>query len=203
MKKPILILNRNWLPVAAKHSWSDAFVGMCSGAFKPVDIWYATNEDGIVDLNTIESMMVINSMEEWAEVPIRAYDEYVTSPKRVYRMPAVVVCAKFDQIPEKRTQFPTKQNIWKRDKYECQYTGEKLTREDLSIDHCLPSSRGGGNTWTNLVTCKKSLNVWKSDRTPEECGLKLINRPFKPAGGLNFDFLRDEWKVFLEGGDFS
>lgn len=203
MKKPILVLNRLWLPISAKHSWSDIFVGLCSGAFKPVDISYATDEKGIVDLNTIESMMVINSMEEWSEVPVRAYDEYVTSPKRVYRLPPVVVCSKFDQIPIRRAIFPTKQNIWKRDRYMCCYSGEKLTKDFLSVDHVIPSSRGGQNTWTNLATSHKEINRLKGDKTPEEAGLKLLWTPSKPKGGLSFDFIRDEWGVFLNGGNFE
>ena len=203
MKKPTLILNRNWLPINANKSYSDIFVGICSGAFKPIDITYATGEDGSVDLNTIESMNAVENLEEWGRCEIRPYDEFVNTPKRSYRMPSVVVCANFNQIPIKRAVFPTKQNIWKRDKYICLYTGEKLTRETVSLDHVLPSSRGGKNTWENLATASKSINHFKADRTPKEAGLTLIYKPFKPKGGMTFDFLRDEWKVFLDGGSFE
>jgi len=45
------------------------------------------------------------------------------------------------------------------------------------------------------------VNVWKSDRTPRECGLKLLWKPEKPNNGMVFDFLRKEWEIFLYGGD--
>ena len=96
--------------------------------------------------------------------------------------------------------FPTKANIWKRDNYTCAYTGEKLTKETVSVDHIIPQSRGGKNTWENLITASKKINVFKDDRTPKEAGLKLLWKPEKPRNGLVFDFMRDEWRVFLEGG---
>lgn len=203
MKKPVLVLNRNWMPVNAQKNWSDIFVGICSGAFRPVDITYASDEKGNIDLNTIESLNVINSIAEWADIEVRPYDEYVTTPKRIYRMPAIVVCAKYDQINKKRVQFPTFSNIIKRDQWTCQYTGEKLTTSTKSIDHIIPSSRGGQNTWENLVACKRELNTWKGDRTPKECGLKLIQQPHKPLNGYSFEFMRQEWEMFLDGGSFE
>lgn len=203
MKKPVLILNRNFFPINAQKNWSDIFVGICSGAFKPIDITYTVDENGQIDLNTIEYLNVIGSIKEWAEVEIRPYDEYVTTPNRIYRMPPIVVCANFKDILKKKMQFPTKSNIWKRDNYECQYSGEKLSRDELSCDHILPSSRGGLNSWENLVTCSKLINGQKGDKTPKEAGLKLIRQPKKPADGYSFDFMRKEWEMFLDGGNFE
>jgi 5-methylcytosine-specific restriction endonuclease McrA len=78
-----------------------------------------------------------------------------------------------------------------------------LTKDELTVDHVLPSSRGGENSWENLVTCDKTLNIWKSDRTPKECNLKLLNKPVKPKNGMVFSFLREEWKMFVDGGNFN
>ena len=55
----------------------------------------------------------------------------------------------------------------------------------------------------NSQACDKKLNIWKSDRTPKECGLKLLSKPTRPRNGMVFSFMRDEWKMFLESGDFS
>lgn len=64
--------------------------------------------------------------------------------------------------------------IWKRDNFVCQYCG---VQENLSIDHILPESQGGEMIDTNLVTACKSCNSMKSNRTPEEAGMKLMNDP--------------------------
>jgi hypothetical protein len=151
-----------------------------------------------VDKNKIEWLNVIRSFDEWKKMPIRDYDEYVSTPNTVYRLPNIVVCSTFNKIIFKKVLFPTKSNIWQRDNYICQYSGKKLTRENVTVDHILPKSRGGENSWTNLVTCDKDLNVWKGDRTPKECGLKLLNKPSQPKNGMVFSFMRDEWKMFID-----
>ena len=81
--------------------------------------------------------------------------------------------------------------------YTCQYSGKKLNKDQLSIDHILPISRGGKDTWENMVCCDRDVNSAKSNKLPDEAGLKLINKPKKPTNGLVFDTIRDEWKMFL------
>ena len=87
--------------------------------------------------------------------------------------------------------------------HNCMYTGEKLTRETVSVDHILPVSKGGQNTWENLATCQKALNIWKGDRTPKECGLKLLKKPEKPKNSYSMKFMREEWQQFVDGGKFE
>lgn len=47
----------------------------------------------------------------------------------------------------------------------CAYCGSDA---DLSPDHILPLSRGGGNTPENVTACCFACNKSKQDRTPEE-----------------------------------
>ena len=54
----------------------------------------------------------------------------------------------------------------------------------MTIDHVIPRSRGGGNTWSNLVTCCKKCNQKKRDRTPEEANMKLLNEPRRPKNSV-------------------
>ena len=68
--------------------------------------------------------------------------------------------------------------VFKRDNFECVYCGSK---KYLTIDHVIPKSRGGNNTWGNLVTCCSPCNRHKGDKTPEEAGMKLRKRPFEPT----------------------
>lgn len=67
--------------------------------------------------------------------------------------------------------------LYKRDNYECVYCGSK---KNLTIDHILPKSRGGENSWLNLITCCSSCNRKKGDRTPEESNMKLRFKPYEP-----------------------
>lgn len=200
MKSDILKLNANLFPVGVTN-WKSAMVDIVSGAVHPIDVYYGKDDEGKIDRNIIDSFNIVKSFKEWAELPIRDEDDYVNSAKNSYRLPPIVVCSKFNKIVFKRVVFPTKANIWKRDNYICQYTGKKLTREELSVDHILPVSRGGQNTWENLVTCDKEVNRIKSDRTPKEAKMKLLSVPCKPSNGMVFSFMRKEWEMFVGGGN--
>ena len=75
---------------------------------------------------------------------------------------------------------PTRKLIFLRDNYTCQYCGKPLSESAVTIDHVIPKSRGGVWSWYNLVTCCKECNQRKPDRTPEEVGFKLRNKPTRP-----------------------
>lgn len=89
-------------------------------------------------------------------------------------------------------------NIFKRDNHRCQYCH---SAKDLTIDHVHPKSRGGKTSWDNLVTACRVCNGRKGDFTPEEAGMQLRQRPFKPSFVM---FLRDfsdriseDWMLYL------
>lgn len=113
-------------------------------------------------------------------------------------MPAVIRLNKYVNVPYKGVSL-TRQNIFRRDNFECQYCGSK---KDLTLDHVEPRSKGGKSVWNNLVTACKRCNAKKGDFAPEKAGMALKSRPFKPSYIL---FLRDlsgmlceEWKPFLK-----
>jgi len=70
----------------------------------------------------------------------------------------------------------TKAGIHARDRA-CAYCGGKAT----TVDHVLPRSRGGGSTWTNLVSACAKCNERKGNRTPVEAGMKLRVQPYAPT----------------------
>ncbi|MCU0357543.1 MAG: HNH endonuclease [Cyclobacteriaceae bacterium] len=114
-----------------------------------------------------------------------------------FPMPSVIRLNRYVRAPYKGVAL-TRQNIFKRDNFECQYCG---TRKELTLDHIIPSSRGGQHTWINLVTACKSCNAKKGDYTPEEANMPLRKKPHKPTYAL---FLRElsthfgnEWDEFL------
>jgi 5-methylcytosine-specific restriction endonuclease McrA len=114
-----------------------------------------------------------------------------------YPMPSVIRLNRYVHAPYKGVNL-TRQNIFKRDNFECQYCG---TKKDLTLDHVVPSSRGGTHSWLNLVTACKRCNARKGDCSPEDTGMQLLRRPYKPSYAI---FLRDvsgmsnkEWDEFL------
>ena len=114
-----------------------------------------------------------------------------------FPMPSVIRLNRYVNAPYKGVNL-TRQNIFKRDNFECQYCG---TRRDLTIDHVVPRAKGGVDSWMNLVAASKKCNAKKDDYTPEEAGMQLRKKPYKPSYAI---FLKDhlngqagEWDSFL------
>ncbi len=73
------------------------------------------------------------------------------------------------------------QALFARDAHLCMYCGTRFRAQDLSRDHIRPLSRGGTDTWNNVVTACKRCNNHKAGYTPEEAGLGLLAVPFTPT----------------------
>ena len=117
---------------------------------------------------------------------------------KAYPMPSVIRLSRYIHLPYRGVML-TRQNIFKRDGYACQYCG---TSKDLTIDHIIPRSKRGRSTWKNHVTACKHCNAKKGDYTLEESGLLLKSRPFKPSYIFflrDFSgFVEDNWRPYLE-----
>jgi 5-methylcytosine-specific restriction endonuclease McrA len=72
--------------------------------------------------------------------------------------------------PDKRLE------IFKRDNWQCYYCEEKVNRNNATLDHIKPLSKGGNNSKENLVTCCLECNAIKSGRTPMEPDALLLKR---------------------------
>ncbi len=72
-------------------------------------------------------------------------------------------------------------NVYTRDGFRCQYCGERKEMRDLNYDHVVPRVRGGHTVWENIVTSCYACNDRKGSRTPEEAGMTLRRKPFKPS----------------------
>lgn len=78
---------------------------------------------------------------------------------------------------------PTRKSIYERDNATCQYCANRISFSRATVDHVLPKSRGGKNTWTNLVLSCASCNNEKGNRTPREANMELLNGEgyFRPS----------------------
>ena len=106
--------------------------------------------------------------------PVDFYDDYEVKSVSgdIFQIPRTIVLKKYVKLPD-RMYRPNRRNIFLRDNYSCAYCLRQLNTEELSIDHIIPKSRGGKETWDNLVTACKTCNCSKGDRTPEEAGMQL------------------------------
>jgi hypothetical protein len=88
---------------------------------------------------------------------------------------------------------PSKSMIYKRDKHKCQYCG---STKNLTIDHIVPKSRGGQDTWENLVVACSTCNTKKGDLLLEQTGMKLVKNPKAHYNRIQIalsDFKVSEW----------
>lgn len=132
-----------------------------------------------------------------AELVSDVKNEYFRTVSSTYPIPSVIRLRDYVHLPYKGVML-SRQNIFRRDAHKCQYCG---SGNDLTLDHVMPKSRGGGSNWINLTTACKPCNAKKGDLTPEEAGMPLFQKPFKPSFLM---FLRDfsgplheEWVAFL------
>lgn len=91
---------------------------------------------------------------------------------------------------------PSRNLIYKRDNHTCQYCGSK---KSLTIDHVIPRSKGGEDTWENMVVACAPCNTKKGHTLLEQTGMKLIKTPKAPLNKIIFDIDSSnvlEWKEY-------
>jgi 5-methylcytosine-specific restriction endonuclease McrA len=104
----------------------------------------------------------------------------IRSPGLRLRVPEVVTLVRYDRVPCNCVTF-SRRNLFRRDRYTCQYCGNQPGSEQLTIDHVLPRSRGGVSSWENCVLACLDCNLRKADRTPSQAGMRLRKAPSQPA----------------------
>lgn len=191
-KSIVLVLNRNWQAINIRTP-QEAFCQMATTVATGLDIELA--EDA-----RAESLRPV-TWDEWLTLPIRPQDNAVHTVRGAIRVPTVIIAMNFAKVPKKRPKLCAK-TIRDRDGNRCQYTGKLLKPDEGSLDHVLPRSRGGRDTWENLVWSSKDVNSRKGDRLPHEAGLKLLSVPRAPKELPVTVLIRNahdvaEWKLFL------
>ena len=135
---------------------------------------------------------------------IESYSEEIKSVSESFKLPAVIVLTRYVKFQFK-TMAPKRGNIIWRDQNQCQYCAKDFESNSLTIDHILPRSKGGQNTWINLVAACKKCNQKKGDRTPEQANMQLIRKPTKQNSSVlravGKKQVNDLWKDYL--WDFS
>lgn len=193
-----LTLNSAWQPVGQK-TVKDAICAVMDSNYKGVNIDYELDNNGNPLFENVTNMEPV-SWDDWANLPIRDWDLAISSPSITIRVPTVLIATQFKQMPRLERKM-TAQTLWERDKGTCQYTGKKLTKTSGNLDHVIPKSRGGEDTWENLVLCDKEINTIKGSKLPKEAGLTLIKEPKKPSPELLCQTIKTtkhaDWRHFV------
>jgi len=133
-----------------------------------------------------------------AELIASKNSKLVRSVSRAMPFPTIVRLRLYIRVPYKKIVLSRK-NILRRDHHKCQY----CNRSDLplTIDHIIPKSKGGDDSWENLVAACVKCNNKKGDRSPEDALMALIRRPSRPS---HITFMKhfvgkidDEWRPYL------
>jgi 5-methylcytosine-specific restriction endonuclease McrA len=106
------------------------------------------------------------------------------SEDRIVPSPSVIRLVRYVHVPYRFRRQVTNTFLFARDDYTCQYCGKRKSdlkgRQFLTRDHIRPLSRGGLNTWDNVVTSCSTCNNRKGGRLPGEAGLALLHAPTEP-----------------------
>src|SRR5580692_7569295 len=141
----------------------------------------------------------------WRDQPVRGEDDAIPLVNGSLRVPRVVHLLRYDRTPRVTVRL-TRRNLMFRDAHQCQYCGKRPPLRELNIDHVLPRSRGGADSWENLVTACRVCNLRKGWKTPEEAMMRLLRVPAAPRWSSTTQILLgtpsqfDEWAPFLKAG---
>jgi len=134
---------------------------------------------------------------------VSEYDRTIRSPSREIRLPSVISLKEF--APLSRRPAFTRFNVFLRDRFTCQYCGQRFPTHELTFDHVIPRCKGGRTTWENVVTACGSCNLRKGSLLPHQAGMPLIRHPMQPTAfqlqdvGRAFppNYLHESWRDFL------
>ena len=104
----------------------------------------------------------------------------ITGERSSIQLNSIIACD--GELHHNHRKKPALNNriLFRRDQNLCMYCGKEFGDKELSCDHIVPTSRGGDNTWVNVVAACKRCNHFKMNRTPEEAGMQLLALPYEP-----------------------
>jgi 5-methylcytosine-specific restriction endonuclease McrA len=181
----VLVLNKHWQPL--RTATVQEVLGLV-----------AKGSAKIIDHETYE----VYDLMSWNDVS-KAKAKFdgcvIRSARMALLAPEVVLLTGYDGIGARGVVFSRK-NLFKRDKFTCQYCGAQPGPSELTIDHVNPKSKGGRSVWDNCVLACVECNSKKANLPLEKSGLKLRKIPKKPTWKmLTYVSIRKmSWEKFLD-----
>lgn len=121
---------------------------------------------------------VVLSYLEKVEV-VEHYDRRIHSPSISISLPAVVRLNRYVRHLPRKVKF-SRQNLYHRDNFTCQYCNKPKPAHQLTYDHVIPRSRGGKTNWTNIVTACIRCNLKKGNKLLHQINYRLLKEPKEP-----------------------
>ncbi len=145
---------------------------------------------------------------DWVEVSAakRRFEperhDWIRTVRFQIAVPKIIRLLDYDKVPSANVKL-NRRNLFARDQNRCQYCGKRFPTSELSLDHVLPRSQGGSNSWENIVCACVCCNVKKGGRTPEQAHMRLIVAPRRPRRSPVLtiklsDSKYASWKQFLD-----
>jgi 5-methylcytosine-specific restriction endonuclease McrA len=162
LKRSTIVLNKNWIPVT-QTSVARAICKVFTGAAQVVkETDYSTH-----DFNS------------WVRQPVKSDEPCIRTSSMRIPVPKMIVLISYSDVPTRTRNF-SRDYVFKRDKFICQYCGAQTKKHEITIDHVKPKCQGGQTTWENCVAACEPCNTAKADQTPEQAGMKLRKKPKRP-----------------------
>jgi len=150
--------------------------------------------------------------ESWAEVSLarerfEGAHDWIRTVRFEIAVPRIIRLLGYDRLPEQTVKL-NRRNLFARDRNMCQYCGRHFPTSELSIDHVVPRTAGGGDSWENLVCACIRCNARKGGRTPEQASMRLTRKPERPKRNPLISLRLGQekytsWKQFLDAAYWS
>ncbi len=147
-------------------------------AAKAIDVVYAKTPEGKYDLENVETFAPY-TFNEWLMVDFRdGLDQPIHTSRMTIRCPTVIM-TNYSKMPMRRFRA-TKSVLYEMQKGICGYSGKKLSIKQMNIEHKVPRSKGGRDTFSNLMAVDKAINHARGNKPLEEVGLKPLFHHIEP-----------------------
>lgn len=134
---------------------------------------------------------------------VEHHNIFVHSVSQKFQLPSIIRLKGYVRIKREGVVRFCRENIYKRDRYTCQYCLLQFQHYDLTLDHVVPASKGGKKSWTNIVTACRDCNQRKADKSLREVDMQLRQKPREPSWlqkigvEINPEKAPDSWRIYL------
>lgn len=127
-------------------------------------------------INVVSGRRAIEMVMGGKAIVEKPSEHFIRSARLSIPVPSVIRLLVYRRVP-RGNRSVSRKTILLRDRFTCQYCMRPFISKMLTLDHVVPRSRGGANSWENLVAACTPCNNRKSARTPAEAGMTLAHKP--------------------------
>ncbi len=160
-------------------------------------------------LSVITIPRAINLVLAGKAIVVELSGEFLRTVRDKFPIPSVIALRTYVNVPRRQAHW-SRRGVLVRDSFTCIYCGiqpgqlmrgKMLTKSDFTVDHVIPRSRGGRDTWTNTACACYACNHRKGDRLPHEAGMKMAWEPKTPRTSYLVVAVgsgNDTWRRYIE-----